>query len=212
MRKPLLLLLLLLAFAIPAEARWYQIELIVFARNDPRAGATEYWPEDPGTPSLAGAQPLLRRAGAGQAFARLPGSELQLERLYGGLVASHGRYEPLLHLAWRQPVGGDRDALPVHLTTDPGDSPSPPRLEGTFTLTRNRYLHADLDLVLRRLERRPPGADRDTREDPSRQSPHHQAYRMHDHRRMRSGELHYLDHPLMGVLVLVIPYGPGDTP
>jgi hypothetical protein len=35
---------------------------------------------------------------------------------------------------------------------------------------------------------------------------------MHDHRRMRSGELHYLDHPLMGVLVLVIPYGPGDTP
>lgn len=35
---------------------------------------------------------------------------------------------------------------------------------------------------------------------------------MSESRRMRSGELHYLDHPLFGVMVKVIPYVPEETP
>ena len=31
-------------------------------------------------------------------------------------------------------------------------------------------------------------------------------YRMQARRRMRSGELHYIDHPLMGVLIKITPY------
>ena len=37
-------------------------------------------------------------------------------------------------------------------------------------------------------------------------SPHYQAYRMQMHRRMRSKELHYLDHPLMGILIIARRY------
>lgn len=205
MRKPVLLLLLLIAMPGAAQARWYQIEIIVFARNTPDAGATEYWPEDPGTPSITEAQRLLARDIGNEAYSRLPGSELSLETLYGGLVASRGQYEPLLHLAWRQPAPQDRRTLPVYLSTGPGSSGAPPRLEGTLKLRVGRYLHAELDLLLTRLEPEAAGAV-PANDTGLPQGPAYRSYRLRDHRRMRSGELHYIDHPLMGVLLLVKPH------
>jgi hypothetical protein len=205
MRKPVLLLLLLIAMAAPAEARWYQVEIIVFARNARDAGATEYWPDDPGTPSVTDAQ-RLANAGGNAAYSRLPRSELALEGSYGGLVASRGEYEPLLHLAWRQPVSNDSRAVPVYLSTDPASSASP-RLEGTLKLSAGRYLHAELDLVLSRLEPEQASSGAADENSPYR-GPAYRSYRMQQHRRMRSGELHYIDHPLMGVLLLVRPYAP----
>jgi len=211
MRKSVLLLLLLVALAGSAQGGWYQVEIIVFARTDPRAGATEYWPEDPGAPALVGAQPLLGGSGGDQAFRKLPRDELRLARVYGGLVASRGQYEPLLHLAWRQPVEHGRGALPVYLTTEPGSSVLPPRLEGTLKLGVNRYLHTELDLVLRSVKA--PRASTAREGDASlAQRAGYRSYRLQERRRMRSGELHYVDHPLMGVLLLVRSYGLAEKP
>lgn len=59
MRTPLLALALLLAAsATVAEERWYELELIVFARlGEPPV--TEVWPDDPGAPDVAAARVLL---------------------------------------------------------------------------------------------------------------------------------------------------------
>ena len=53
-------------------------------------------------------------------------------------------------------------------------------------MSRGRYLHLDTDLVLRDAVSAQP-------------------YRIRLHRRLRSEELHHLDHPAIGVLVRIDP-------
>lgn len=75
-------------------------------------------------------------------------------------------------------------------------------LEGTIDLSRNRYLHLDVDLVYR-----PPVAPQSGglfsifKGD----QPQVTAYRMHQSRRVRSKQIHYFDHPRFGVLTVVTP-------
>ena len=66
-------------------------------------------------------------------------------------------------------------------------------LDGTVTISLGRYLHVYTDLAL--TKRRTSGG-----------SPGLQTYFFKDHRRMRSRKLHYIDHPKMGMLVLITPY------
>ena len=80
----------------------------------------------------------------------------------------------LEHIAWRQvPRGRDSDTW-----YEIGDG----RLGGLIRLTRGRFLHLDADLALRE-----PGSD--------------QPVHIKFNRRMRSGELHYVDHPKLGILI-----------
>jgi hypothetical protein len=81
-----------------------------------------------------------------------------------------------------------------------------PEINGTLLLSRARYLHVWADLVFTEPLDRVPGADPST---PPTTLAH---FRMQQHRRMRSGELHYLDHPLFGLLVQVTPYTPPQPP
>lgn len=61
-----------------------------------------------------------------------------------------------------------------------------PNLRGVVRLSRGRYLHVDTDLTVGGIRAR-------------------------EHRRMRSRELHYIDHPRIGVLVRVDAYAPGSA-
>jgi hypothetical protein len=67
-----------------------------------------------------------------------------------------------------------------------------PVLDGILRVYRLRYLHVDVDLVYHR-----SGVDT--------------PFRFQTSRRMRSGELHYLDHPLFGLLILVTPLELDET-
>lgn len=115
----------------------------------------------------------------------------------------------------------------------------PPRLEGTLRLILSRYLHIEADLLYREplLEEteRTGGDPFDGMQANSAspestaagqqdlfllaeqvgeidQSPLYHVYRMQQSRRMRSGELHYLDHPVFGLAVRVTPYEPPAEP
>ncbi len=114
-------------------------------------------------------------------FSIRPASVWQLKNEAARLQATSG-ITPLIHLAWRQPVASSKDAEPIRLR-----SSSTGKLEGTVKVSLGRYLHVDLDLLL------------DHR------------YRFQAHRRMRSGEIHYIDHPLMGALVLISPVTDAKT-
>jgi hypothetical protein len=80
----------------------------------------------------------------------------------------------LEHVAWVQTPGGRNSNTWYRI----GDG----RLEGAIRVTRGRFLHVDADLLLHDLDGEQPI--------------HVQLYR-----RMRSDELHYLDHPRVGIVI-----------
>jgi hypothetical protein len=100
--------------------------------------------------------------------------------------------------------------------------PPNPEFAGTVTLSVERYLHIATDLVYRRpvTQHMPiPISNLDLWYDrpyPSLQEPQGPAYqqiswqairgfRLKESRRMRSTEIHYLDHPFMGMVVVITP-------
>jgi hypothetical protein len=95
-----------------------------------------------------------------------------------------GGYDVLAHLAWRQPFDEGAPALPVAVEwTDPVSGET--RLVGTVGVDLRRFLHVEFDLAWQDV-----GADGTPGWVHVEQS-----------RRMRSGELHYVDHPRVGALV-----------
>ena len=162
----LLGVLALLANTSATAASEYDIEVVVFEYVVPDA-SDEFWPPDPGLPLAAGS-------------AAYPAAERSL----GGAVAQLRRsseYRVLAHRAWRQPGVSQSAALPVQLQSEDGYN-----LIGSVSVWRQRYLHAELDLLLRPADGTEP-------------------VRMQQRRRMRSEELHYLDHPKLGVLIYATP-------
>jgi hypothetical protein len=164
-------------------------------------------------------------------FKPLQAEEFRLNEQAGKIEESESR-RILLHTGWRQP-GMPRDtALTVHFkqpvpglpaglmaTTPEGEeidtgtttagrwlSPEAGELEGLIKVTLARYLHVEADVVFRpRLAEHGfddinPGITTDAEQGPV-------VYRLKQtRRRMRSRELHYLDNPVIGMLVLITPY------
>lgn len=218
-----LLALLLLAATSPAWAVDYRVEMIIFANTEPEAFHSEQWALDTEERNTAEAVDLFtgeRRPG----FLPLRDGDLVEARQ---LLDNSERYEVLQHVIWQQPGLAAADAVPVriHGGTDYSlqypermeprlevgedgtivEIPGPDRLEqldGTVRVELGRYLHVYTDLVLRK----PVVIERI---DPETQQPEQTAalldVPMEEHRRMRSRELHYIDHPLLGVLVQITP-------
>ena len=104
----------------------------------------------------------------------------------------------------------------------PGDIPE---LEGIFTVGRGRYLHVNLDMVWTPREQDlipemsasiPPAPSLQEFGDfdispiayPATAPP--RQFHIQASRRMRSGEIHYLDHPMISILALFTPYTPPE--
>lgn len=203
---------------------WYQFEILIFERISAGAGTTEFWPDDPGTPSRLNAIPLTedraREIGLQEPietaappapepepepFRPLAKSEWQLSEQHQHLSRSRN-YKPLLHVAWRQQVIDPDQSQQLFLELPKSSNPQsaidePLMLEGTIRVGVKRYLHLDTDLLLRRWETE-DGMTGNSLEF----RPAFRTFRMQSQRRMRSGEIHYLDHPIIGVLFLASRY------
>ncbi len=191
-------------------APWYQFEVIIFERIAKGAGSSEFWPSDPGTPSRLNALPLhtaTSGVSGNSTIKVLPKSSRKLTELWHRLKRSRN-YRPHLHLAWRQlMVRPDRAPLLSIEMMDKQNAPNRvknlPKIEGTLKVGIKRYLHLETDLLLRRQKLGQPASVQPGLRP---LGPTYQAYRLQTQRRMRSGKLHYLDHPLIGVLVLASKY------
>lgn len=130
------------------------------------------------------------------------------------------RYNILLHQSWQQTGLNETNAINIQLdnieakntgnknlaTFNSSNSISKiskksPKssIQGTFKLILGRYLHIHTDLLYKRLDNTykpnsPVVNDKTFRE-----------FQIRTQRRMRSRELHYIDHPLLGILVLATP-------
>ena len=100
-------------------------------------------------------------------------------------------YRIVGHGMWFQPVP-DRDA-PVPLLLQLGGQTATGlyEVEGTISMTRGRYLHLDVQLWMN--------------EQGSLVGKRNNFIELRESRRMRSREVHYLDHPAFGMLVRVVP-------
>ena len=199
----------MVAAACPAPAgassRWYTVEIVVFDDLQDEGLHAEHWPADPGEPSLEGAIELTHRhEGASDdgrhAFRLVDRSELSLGAVWSRLRRS-ARYRPFLHAGWRLPGLSHKASRPAHVSLrlgNDGAGGERPAVRGTVKVSLARYLQVDVDLLYIR-PASPESATENT--TPNR-------FRLVSERRMRSGELHYIDHPLFGVLVLATPFLP----
>jgi hypothetical protein len=193
-----------------AEPPWYEFEVLVFRRIDKGAGSTEAWPDDPGISSFENAIPFDTRGSTTLRdnlpipYRPLPAEERRLGNIWAAFRNSRN-YRPLYHVAWRQQVVDPEQAqsLYLYLPPDSGEPGpyNPPKLEGTLKIGVKRYLHMEADLLLR-LPVTPDDGDAYF------MGPAVRSYRLQTTRRMRSGKLHYLDHPVLGVLVQAERYEP----
>ena len=198
------------AFALPAGAaeRWFTVEIIVFEDLRSDNLHAEHWPPDPGEPSLVNAielTPLPGDApdGGVHAYRLMKFSSLTLGEVRNRLRRS-AHYRPLVHAGWRLPGLPRSAARPVHVgrSLDDGEARAAEgvgagrsSVHGTVTVSLARFLQVDVDLLYHRPASGEAAAPSSA---PTR-------FRLVSERRMRSGELHYVDHPLFGVLVLLTP-------
>ncbi len=101
-------------------------------------------------------------------------------------ISRSSKYKLLTHTGWLQSVKPRDEAVGVRLTKTLGGN----ALDGLVKISVERYLHVNLDLLYQK------------------ETEAFKSYRIKSKRRIRSKELHYFDHPLVAVLVLVTPYKP----
>ena len=164
----------------------YIIELLIF-ENLNRAGIEEQW--------LDKFQDIMNKPLATLNANWQSASSYQLTNARAALKRS-GSHRPLLHTAWRQTVNKER--RPVQLPENTL-SKSSATVAGTVTVTKGRYLHLDLDLLLQ--------AEPDTTYigNDYRLVSESNVIKLQQKRRMRSKVLHYIDHPRFGVLAIITP-------
>jgi hypothetical protein len=158
----------------------YDVELVIF-RNLGGGSSGEQWSMNatvPG-PDADGEAPDPTAAEA--PFPKVPPERLKLSAIYDTLKRNRA-YQPLAHIGWTQPAADRGSTHYVSLNALGMDD----GLVGRAALARGRYLHLTLDLTLQI-----PGDD--TR------------YVLKQTRRMRSTEMHYIDHPRFGVVALITP-------
>lgn len=125
----------------------------------------------------------------------------ELAGLYRRLASQPG-YRPLMHLIWEQPGEVDRATSTVAFDALRLASPE---IIGEAQLSRSRFLHLQLDLEFLTEEAgralpQPIGSG-----DAPEVRLLIPRYRIEESRRMRSGEVHYFDHPAFGVIATIQP-------
>ncbi len=147
------------------------------------ASNTEEMSENPAKIDTTGAIELVGGAspasGQPTAYQTLPAENYRLRAAFNKLNAS-SKYQPLFQTAWRQSIPPRERADRIHLN---GTS-----VDGIITIGISRYLHVSTDLLVQR--------------DPANK------FRLQGTLRMRSGEVHYIDHPQGGMLIMFTPYTP----
>ena len=199
----------------PSHERLYQIELIVFSRSE--ANPQEQWPSNI---KLIYPENLLSLKSEGNdEFAMLPANE-RLLNPQAATLARSGSYTLLYHQAWRQMIYGRKTNIAI---SGGKVFNGHQELEGSISLSVAQYLKIQTNLWLTQFV--PAGTNitdvfPELPTNPSAsavEGEKTQDYlikrivKLNQDRSMRSNEVHYIDHPLLGVIVKIIPYEAAGT-
>jgi len=124
-------------------------------------------------------------------------------------IKNSSEYNVLFYGAWRQAGLGDDEAFAINLDDleNVGRSTSENTITGNFKLILARYLHIYGELgYQRKVNIEPtPASSELANINPATGVSQINTYPITIHRRMRSKELHYIDHPLVGILIQINP-------
>lgn len=157
-------------------------------------------------------------------FVDLPSSAFTMNRVES-FLENNRDYRILTHVAWRQPAlsgntemvriyGGDVVASGSNLRYDQPDKIW--QFEALMTLSQSKYFHIDVDAVLRESGYHYDASDYITADDlglvsndegERYRNPKITTYRISQAQKVKGGQLYYFDHPLMGMIVKITPYG-----
>ncbi|MFM2479854.1 peptidoglycan binding protein CsiV [Celerinatantimonas sp. YJH-8] len=242
-----------------AQARTFDVELILFKRNDPQPTG-EYWDQSQQQLSITPTQqllaPLLKCSpdncdlpqqlpveinGSGwpvQGPIRvqmLPASQFGLNQQWN-VIRHHAAFTPLLHMLWRENIPSRARStylgieagkqLPIIQTTD--NQQPQWELQGGLRIYLQHYLYIDSQLLLTEQQPLQPSLSAPNQENTSTPSdsssegnaaitsntaapnedtslPQMQfvSYKFDQKRRVRSGEIHYFDHPKLGMIIQI---------
>ncbi len=212
--------ILLIPTLYAEETRNYQVEIVIFENLDPAAHQAEQWPTQVQLQLPAPIIELGSAADSKLGFRLLPSSSFKLNQDAQQLTDSHN-FRVLLHTAWRQPGLEQQVALPVHLSKSIPANTQPvvaheataqtntpagnKQLDGYLKLMLSKYLHAEIDLIYHDT----PTPAVTTLSSPAgnlpQSNPSGPVYHLKDIRKMRSKEMHYIDSPVLGMLIEVFP-------
>ncbi len=178
----------------PATPREFEIELLVFQNLVANDGG-EIWPIDYSTWFEETDEERASTDPAAAEVNWLPEKAWRLTAERNALSRS-SQYRPIAYFAWRQTVLDRSQALSIQLPGKDNHTGNT-YVDGSVRVAVERYLHLYLDLKLHipvnseQLEL----LEYDIPE-----------FRLTEHRRMRSKEIHYFDNPRFGIFALITPY------
>jgi Peptidoglycan-binding protein, CsiV len=250
--------------AAPNHQGWYQVEMIIFSRNNP--SLQEHFPTNIhlGYPSrwqvLKDPNPIASRSVTEnnsitnqpavltsvvdlntQPFYMLPAESRQLNSAADKLSRSSD-FTILFHQAWRQPITAQSQADWILINNQRSDEHAP-LLSGSIRLSVATYLRLETRLWFAEFEPKlddtakewpeiPESPDKIVQEidatqssffsDENQNTPEQteattdqwqtkQIVLLKDRREMRSNEAHYIDHPLVGMIIKISPFNPNST-
>jgi hypothetical protein len=190
--KRLICIFLCLCWFLPALAtesdQLYQIEIVIFSHITPEGLRSEYWPPAPPQITSPHAVALTDEQ-------IIPKSQWTLTPLAQLLTQNHD--EILLQTAWIESATNLRKGKIVYLNKNL------PQVDGLVAILLNRFfsVHVNLKLSLpwNSVENLNLTNVTHDNKDPN------LSFQLNEKLRMRSNELNYLDHPLFGVLIKVLP-------
>lgn len=166
------------------QAADYQVEVLLFESrqlNLSKTGTSEM-----ALPDVSSAKVLAQGSGD-QAFELLPPQRYRLTHLANRLQDS-STYHLLTHMAWYQPLSSDLTQIRLVDTLE-GISSNIPSFSGVIKLFNQDGTQVEVDVAA--TESTAPNQFTTT---PS-------VFRLTEKRRVKADEIHYFDHPQLGVLV-----------
>jgi hypothetical protein len=195
--------------------RWYQVEMIVFSRS--QGNSQEVWPKDIKLAYPANLVMLKPEGNDPTGFNTLPANERQLNA-QANTIARSGSYVLLFHQAWRQMIYGRNTNIFISGgKTFNGHQ----ELEGSISLSVSQFLKLQTNLWLTQFApattepnsgwpELPTFLNETTTTSENEKAPDYvikRTVKISQQRSMRSKEVHYIDHPLLGIVIKIVPYG-----
>lgn len=185
---------------------WIQVEYVLFENLQSDLSPLRYETIDATQPSETGLTKQMWPTGE---------NKLVLASAILELQASRREYKVWSKGAWLQPIREDQTDTPLSIqVTDSKDSSR--KLQGTLNIRKSRFYHAEIDVFLTDATSvwpdenavhmaEPPlsaGPISEQITPPAAPTPSNIIH-FKDSRRVRNGEIHYIDHPALGLIVTV---------
>ena len=196
--KSLLLCAGLLSFSSIAQADEvprYTVEMIVFENYALKGWTEEHWPDEIELPSTEKSTALST---LGKSPLYIQSRQISLDSVVKKMNKS---YRVLFHQAWSQYAYESKDAPKIIIENDRNGGS---QILGTVKLNKTRYAHIEVDLEFERLiPNKIREAFAENQQLALENLPSHWRFNLKEARKIKEGELHYIDHPLFGVLVQI---------